>query len=111
MIRSIAVNGLTSLTPKTIVDIDQLMTDLAQVRARGYSLDDEENEIGLRAIAAPIRDHTGEVVAAISIAGPIQRMTKKVVLSLAPKVVTAAESISARLGHAPRHAMRLQRFV
>ena len=111
MIQSITADGLAPLTPKTITDVAQLMTDLAQVRARGYSLDDEEHEIGLRAIAAPIRDHTGEVVAAISIAGPIQRMTKKVVLSLAPKVVTAAEAISARLGHSPRHAMRLQRFV
>ncbi len=111
MIESIAVGGLAALTPKTIIDVGQLMADLAQVRARGYALDDEETEIGLRAIAAPIRDHTGEVVAAISVAGPIQRMTKKVVLSHAPKVVAAAEAISARLGHSPRHAMRLQRFA
>ena len=111
MIESIAVGGLAALTPKTIIDVGQLMADLVQVRARGYALDDEETEIGLRAIAAPIRDHTGEVVAAISVAGPIQRMTKKVVLSHAPKVVAAADAISARLGHSPRHAMRLQRFA
>lgn len=111
MIESIAVGGLAALTPKTIIDVGQLMADLAQVRARGYAVDDEETEVGLRAIAAPIRDHTGEVVAAISVAGPIQRMTKKVVLSHAPKVVAAAEAISARLGHSPRHAMRLQRFA
>lgn len=110
-IESIAVNGLAALTAKTITSVEQLMVDLAQVRARGYALDDEETEVGLRAIAAPIRDHTGEVVAAISIAGPIQRMTKKVVLSHAPKVVAAADAISARLGHSPRHAMRLQRFA
>lgn len=111
MIESIAVGGLAALTPKTIIDVGQLMADLVQVRARGYALDDEETEIGLRAIAAPIRDHTGEVVAAISVAGPIQRMTKKVVMSHAPKVVAAADAISARLGHSPRHAMRLQRFA
>jgi DNA-binding IclR family transcriptional regulator len=111
MIESIAAGGLAALTAKTILDVGQLMADLAQVRARGYALDDEENEIGLRAIAAPIRDHTGEVVAAISVAGPIQRMTKKVVLSHAPKVVAAADAISVRLGHSPRHAMRLQRFA
>ena len=111
MIESIAVDGLATLTPRTIVDVAQLMADLAQVRARGYALDDEETEIGLRAIAAPIRDHNGEVVAAISVAGPVQRMTKKVVLAHAPKVIAAAEAISARLGHSPRHAMRLQRFA
>lgn len=110
-IESIAINGLAAQTTKTITTVEQLMVDLAQVRARGYALDDEETEVGLRAIAAPIRDHTGEVVAAISIAGPIQRMTKKVVLSHAPKVVAAAEAISARLGHSLRHSMRLQRFA
>ncbi len=110
-IESMAADGLAAMTPKTMTDVAQLIADLAQVRARGYALDDEETEIGLRAIAAPIRDHNGEVVAAISIAGPIQRMTKKVVLSHAPKVVAAAEAISARLGYSPRHAMRLQRFA
>ena len=111
MIQSIAVDGLAAITPKTIVDLNMLMADLAQVRARGYALDDEETEIGLRAIAAPIRDNAGEVVAAISVAGPIQRMTKKVVLSHAPKVVAAADAISTRLGYSSRHALRLQRFA
>lgn len=111
MIDAIAAGGLSALTSKTITDVGQLMEDLAQVRLRGYALDDEETEIGLRAIAAPIRDHTGEVVAAIGVAGPIQRMTKKVVLSYAPKVVTAAESISTRLGYCARQALRMQRFA
>lgn len=111
MVESIAVDGLAAITPKTITELSLLMADLSQVRARGYALDDEETEIGLRAIAAPIRDSSGEVVAAISVAGPIQRMTKKVVLSFAPKVVAAAEAISARLGYSSRHALRLQRFV
>jgi DNA-binding IclR family transcriptional regulator len=110
-IEAIALDGLAASTPKTITDLSQLMGDLAQVRARGYALDDEETEIGMRAIAAPIRDHTGEVVAAISVAGPVQRMTKKVMLANAPKVIAAAEAISARLGHSPRHALRLQRFA
>jgi IclR family transcriptional regulator, KDG regulon repressor len=111
LIESIASVGLVPHTAKTIVDLSQLLADLAQVRLRGYALDDEETEIGLRAIAAPIRDSSGAVVAAISIAGPIQRMTKKIVLSYAPKVVGAAESISLRLGYSSRHAMRLQRFA
>lgn len=111
VIESIAAGGLMALTAKTITDVGQLMADLAQVRLRGYAMDDEETEAGLRAIAAPIRDHTGEVVAAIGVAGPIQRMTKKVVLSYAPKVVAAAESISTRLGYSSRHALRMQRFT
>lgn len=110
-VAAIAVTGLAAVTTKTITDLPLLMADLAQVRLRGYALDDEETEVGLRGIAAPIRDNSGEVVAAISVAGPVQRLTKKVVLSQAPKVVAAAEAISARLGYSSRHALRLQRFA
>jgi DNA-binding IclR family transcriptional regulator len=57
--------------------------------------------VGLRCVAAPIRDHSGHVAAAISVAAPVQRMSKKNVLATIPSVVSAAESISRRLGYLP----------
>src|SRR4051794_15130353 len=60
----------TPHTPKTIRQSAAFRTELAKVRQLGYSVDDEEFEQGLRCIGAPVRDHTGNVVAAVSIAGP-----------------------------------------
>jgi IclR family transcriptional regulator, KDG regulon repressor len=57
--------------------------------------------VGLRCVAAPIRDHSGRVVAAISVAAPVQRMSKKTVQATIPSVVAAAENISRRLGFIP----------
>jgi DNA-binding IclR family transcriptional regulator len=57
--------------------------------------------VGLRCVAAPIRDHSGHVAAAISVAAPVQRMSKKNVLTTIPSVVSAAEAISRRLGYLP----------
>lgn len=102
-------NGLDGRTPKTIVEPGELKQDLATVRGRGYAIDDEELEIGLRCIAAPIRDHSGGVVAATSVAGPAQRMTKKQLTMLAPDVVAAADAISARLGYQPLRFAPIQR--
>jgi len=75
-----------------------LRRELATVRARNYAVDDEESEIGLRAIAAPIRIYSGNVVAAISIAGPVHRMARKALLGWVRELVDAAEAVSQRLG-------------
>ena len=63
------------------------------------AVDDEEREEGVRCVAAPIRNHAGEVIAAISIAGPSLRVTKKRITELARHVMRAAEEISVGLGH------------
>lgn len=93
--------GLHAVTPNTIVDPAVLRKDLAAVRARGYAIDDEESDLGMRCIAAPVRDHTGNVIAATSVGGPAQRLTKKVLVSFAPEVIGAANAISQRLGNRP----------
>ena len=90
--------GLPASTPRTIVEPKALRRELATVRARNYAVDDEESEIGLRAIAAPIRIYSGNVVAAISIAGPVQRMARKALLGWVRELVDAAEAVSQRLG-------------
>jgi IclR family KDG regulon transcriptional repressor len=94
----IVARGLSQGTPSTITDAKALRRELAVVKVQGYAIDDEESEIGLRAIAAPIRNYSGDVVAAISIAGPVHRMAKKTLLSWTRELVEAAEAVSQRLG-------------
>ena len=96
---AILAAGLVARTPKTITQGASLREELRLVRSRGYAIDDEETESGLRSVAAPIRNHAGEVVAAISIAGPVQRVSKKVLQSYIPEVSAAAAGISQRLGY------------
>lgn len=93
--------GLAAWTPKTITKPRELREELAAVRSRGYAIDDEQTELGLRSVAAPIRNHRGEAIAAISIAGPVPRVSKKVLQGYASDVVTAGNAISQRLGFAP----------
>ncbi|NBQ05418.1 MAG: IclR family transcriptional regulator [Betaproteobacteria bacterium] len=72
---------------------------IGEIRAHGYAIDDEESEQGMRGIGAPLRDITGQVVAAIGIGGPSQRLTLKKLRSLAPVLLSTAESISTQLGY------------
>jgi hypothetical protein len=88
-------------TAGTITDPEKLRAALATIRQKGYAIDDEEIEVGLRCIAAPIRDHSGQVTAAISVAAPVQRMTKKNLQATIPSVIAAADAISRRLGYLP----------
>jgi DNA-binding IclR family transcriptional regulator len=89
-----------ALTPNTITTVDRMVDELRAIRDRGYAIDDQEREVGVRCIAAPIRDHEGEVVAALSVAGPGDRMPRQLVGSeMATRVLAAAGAISARLGY------------
>jgi DNA-binding IclR family transcriptional regulator len=95
----LATAPLRALTPKTLVTRRALLADLEHVRLRGYAIDDEEVEIGLRCIGAPVRDHSGDVVASMSIAGPVFRVRKQLVPVLSRSVVGAARDLSAELGY------------
>jgi DNA-binding IclR family transcriptional regulator len=89
-------------TPNTITSVERLLDELRAIRARGYAIDEQEREVGVRCVAAPVRDHEGDVVAAISAAGPSERMPRQLVGSeLAARVAAAAAAISERLGHTP----------
>jgi DNA-binding IclR family transcriptional regulator len=101
VVQQVITQGLKRFTPNTITDSDLLLSELASIRTKGYALDDEEIEVGLRCVAAPIRDHSGQVVAAISVAAPVQRMSKKQVQNTIPTVVSIAEAISRRMGYLP----------
>ena len=90
--------GLLPRTPQTITDPARLMRALDTIRQRGCAIEDEESEIGMRCIAAPIRNDAGEVVAAVAVAGPASRLSKKTIADFIPHVIESADRISARLG-------------
>ncbi len=91
--------GLERRTSNTITDPDVFFQQLRLVRERNYSIDNCENEEGIRCIAVPIRDHTGKVVAAISITGWIITMTPDRDLALATIGLKCANILSTKLGY------------
>lgn len=97
--RIIEARGLRRFTPNTITDPGALADELRRIRERGYSVDNEEVEIGLRCVGAPVFNHFGRVAAGISIAGPAARLTDQEIPRLAEAVKACAAAISARLGY------------
>lgn len=94
-----ASQTLTAMTPHTITSAKRLLEELRRTRDRGYAIDEQEHELGVRCIAAPIRNHRDEVVAAISVAGPEYRMPATLVGSaVAAQVCASARAISLELG-------------
>src|ERR1051326_4120984 len=100
-VRQVMDAGLTAYTPKTLTRREAVLAMLADVRSRDYATDDEESEIGLRGIASPVRNHTGAVIAAVGVAAPVQRMSKKEMQVCVPSVIETAAAVSARLGYVP----------
>jgi DNA-binding IclR family transcriptional regulator len=94
----VAERGLASYTRHTITDPDDLDAELERIRQRGYAVDNEEYDDGLRCIGAGVRDHSGHVVSALGIGGPVTRITPDRVDELAGLVMTAASGLSRRLG-------------
>ncbi|WP_208759154.1 IclR family transcriptional regulator [Microbispora triticiradicis] len=90
--------GLERYTPGTVTSVEDLERELARVREHGYALSLEELEVGLNAIAAPVRSFRGEVVAAVSASGPAYRFSEERMRETAPVLLRGAEEISHRLG-------------
>jgi DNA-binding IclR family transcriptional regulator len=95
----LAASPCERFTPATITSVQELQAELARVRHAGYALTVEEYEVGLNAMAAPVREHGGQVVAAVSASGPAYRFTPDRMQELAPLLVAGAREISHRLGH------------
>ncbi len=91
--------GLVFLTPHTLASVQALKRELEIIRKQGYAVDDEECELGARCVAAPIYNYQNRIVAAISVSGPISRITRKRTQELAALVVEAADKISATLAY------------
>ena len=90
----------TPLTHSTITEVETMHEELDEIRERGYATGLEELEVGLHAVAAPVRDHSGEVVAAISVTGPSPRLSEwRIHQEVAPQVISCAVQISEALGY------------
>lgn len=96
---ALSKGALERRTPKTEVEPPRIRRILTEVRQRGFAIEDEESEAGMRALAAPVRAAGGMVVGSVSVAGPVQRLSKDTLQRFAPEVVRTAEAISARLGY------------
>jgi IclR family KDG regulon transcriptional repressor len=92
-------HGMSRHTPKTITELDPLMEQLQEVRERGFALDNEENEMGIICVAAPIFDHRAKAFAAISVSGPIMRMSDERQGQLIDLVKETSVKISQRMGY------------
>ncbi len=98
-IDEIFAQGFQPRTIKTDTNPKHIRAALEQVRINGFAREDEQCELGMRSVAAPIRNDTGAVVAAVGVAGPLQRLPDELLAAFAPQVVNSAAIISARLGY------------
>jgi DNA-binding IclR family transcriptional regulator len=103
--------GLPAFTRHTTTDPATLGAQLADIRECGYAIADEDLDIGAAAVAAPIRDWSGEVVAAISVAGPIARVREGLDTVLRGAVVATAERISSQLGYSQARKANAHAFA
>ena len=99
--RLIAERGLERLTPKTITTREALDAELERCRRRGYALDDEECEQGVRCVAAPLRDYKGRIVGSISVSGPVARLSRQKMALVTRAVLENAVELSRKLGYEP----------
>ncbi len=89
---------LQACTTRTMVGYAQLDADLATARKLGYAVDSGERYNDIRAVGAPVRDFSGAVVAAVTIAGPLQRLSPERISDIGPLVAAAANQIAESLG-------------
>jgi IclR family transcriptional regulator, KDG regulon repressor len=87
-------------TPKTLTDKDELKKHLKVIAEQGYAIDDEEMDVGVKCVGAPIRDYTRRIIGAVSISGPSMRFSdERLEKELIPLVVRSGEEISHKLGY------------
>jgi IclR family acetate operon transcriptional repressor len=94
----LAKHGLPRHTEHTIVTPDGLWNAIKLIRKHGYAYDDEEHALGLRCVAAAVYDEYAEPLGAISLAGPLSRLTDERIRALGPLVARTAAEITARMG-------------
>ena len=93
-VERVVARGLPALSEQTITDPAAFRAHLAEVRRLGYAVSDQERETHTRAVGAPIRDASGAVVAALTVAAPAQRLPREQLPALATLVMSAARSVS-----------------
>lgn len=98
-----ALHGIVfqQVTPKTIGNLTQLRAELDKVRRQGYAVDNEEALLGCRCVSAPILNNDRVAIGALSVAGPVMRISLAQVPALAKLVKTAANAVSNAMGSSP----------
>jgi IclR family acetate operon transcriptional repressor len=96
--------ALLRRTPGTLTTVQALLADMAEVRGRGWSRDDEENEVGVVCVGAAVRDHTGRTVGAVSVSQLASDPQRLAAEDLGPQVSAAAAEVSAAFGAPARTA-------
>ena len=96
--QTLAQAPLQRFTEKTLTQPQEMQDDVARIRARGFAFDDEERTRGMRCIAAPVFDLTGEAVAGISVSGPTHRIGSEHVKTLGAIVAAAAADLTQKMG-------------
>ncbi len=92
--------GLAAHTRNTLSSLQLLERDLERTQRQGWAVDQEEAELGVRCVAAGVRDDTGQLIAALSLSTPAERMKPQ----WGPLIKETAERISRSIGHQPREA-------
>jgi IclR family KDG regulon transcriptional repressor len=103
-------SGLRAVTPNTITTNSALKAELKAIRRRGFAIDNEEKELGLRCVSAAVRGDSGKMLAALSVSGPAFRVTQERVPEIGVAVKQAATDLSYELGYRPE-ALELMRGV
>jgi DNA-binding IclR family transcriptional regulator len=98
---------LRKYTPKTLVEVDALVREIAEVRKRGIAYDDGEFDAEVRCVAVPVHDFTGRIAGAIGISGAVWRLSLQSLQGKSEQVRAAALTLSERLGHTPRKVARV----
>lgn len=88
----------TPMTQYTVVEAEELKAQLLEIRRSGFAIDNEERELGLRCVAAPITDQSGQVVASVSLSAPTTRMDESKARELVPRVKECGLDISHMMG-------------
>ena len=89
--------GMEAFTPNTITDEDVLFEELERVRAQGFAYDNEECEIGARCVAAPVFNQYRQIIAGVSVTGPIFRLTDQKIREFLPYFTSQVQRISSLL--------------
>lgn len=95
----LSTKKLEKLTSNTMTDIKDILRDVRVIRERGYAIDDEENECGMKCVASPIFDYRGTVIGAISATGIVDVMTVDKIKATIPIVMETADKISEAMGY------------
>jgi DNA-binding IclR family transcriptional regulator len=103
-VEQVLARPLPSYTAATITDPADLLLELTKIREQGFAVDNLEQNLDLRCVAAPVRDHTAAVIGCVGVSAPALRFSEADVADAAARVVEIADALSQTLGHDPRRS-------